>query len=90
MSRSDLKAAKNIGATVEKRLNEVGVFTLADLAEITPAKAYQRICEKYPDETIPICYYFYPLEGVLRGVHWNGLSIKVKGCLRKQASVVEV
>jgi DNA transformation protein len=29
--KNNLKGAKNIGATIEKRLNEIGVFSLADL-----------------------------------------------------------
>jgi DNA transformation protein and related proteins len=32
---NNLKGAKNIGATIEKRLNEIGVFSLADLAQMT-------------------------------------------------------
>lgn len=48
---NDLKGAKNIGATIEKRLNEIGVLSLADLAEITPVKAYQTICKQNPDKT---------------------------------------
>lgn len=45
--------AKNIGITIAKKLNEIGVFTLADLAEMTPKIAYQKICDKYPEKTIP-------------------------------------
>ena len=32
---NNLRNAKNIGATIEKYLNEIGIFTLADLAETT-------------------------------------------------------
>lgn len=57
--------AKNIGITIAKKLNEIGVFTLADLAEMTPKIAYQKICDKYPEKTIPKCYYLYSLQGAL-------------------------
>lgn len=79
-----LKNAKNIGSTVLKKLNEIGVYSLADLATVTPAKAYQKICRNYPGETIPVCYYLYSLEGALRDVHWNDLPLEVKECLKRQ------
>lgn len=79
-----LKNAKNIGSTVLKRLNEIGVYSLADLATLTPAKAYQKICQNYPDKTIPVCYYLYSLEGALRDMHWNDLPLEVKEHLKRQ------
>jgi DNA transformation protein and related proteins len=45
---NNLKGSKNIGPTIEKRLNEIGVFSLADLALMTPVKAYQNICKLHP------------------------------------------
>lgn len=75
---SDLRKAKNIGATIEKYLNEIGVFTLADLAEITPVEAFKRIRKNYPEKTIPVCYYLYSLEGALLNLHWNDIPSKLK------------
>ena len=40
---NNLRNAKNIGATIEKYLNEIGIFTLADLAETTSVKAFIKI-----------------------------------------------
>jgi DNA transformation protein and related proteins len=82
-----LKGAKNIGATIEKRLNEVGVFSLADLAQISPAKAYQEICRQHPDKTFPICYYLYSLQGALLDLHWDDLPNDLKTELRAQAGL---
>lgn len=82
--KNNLKGAKNIGATIEKRLNEVGVFSLADLSEMTPVKAYQAICEQNQDKTIPVCYYLYSLQGALLEIHWNELPDKLKKDLLKQ------
>jgi DNA transformation protein len=81
---NSLKGAKNIGATIEKRLNEIGVFSLADLAQITPVTAYQSICRQNPNKTFPVCYYLYSLQGALLDLHWNDLPSDLKAELRKQ------
>jgi DNA transformation protein len=83
-SSNNLKAAKNIGATIEKHLNEIGVFTLADLAHMTPVKAYQSIRRKNPGKTFPVCYYLYSLQGALLDLHWDDLPTELKADLRKQ------
>lgn len=70
--------AKNIGKTIAKRLNEIGIFTLADLAEMTPKVAYQKICDNYPSKTIPKCYYLYSLQGALLDLDWRELPENVK------------
>ncbi|TDO25295.1 TfoX/Sxy family protein [Sediminibacterium goheungense] len=82
---NNLKGAKNIGTTIEKRLNEIGVFSLADLAQMTTVKAYQSICKQNPDKTFPICYYLYSLQGALLDLHWDQLPVELKTELRKQA-----
>ena len=75
---SDLRKDKNIGATIEKCLNEIGIFTLADLAEMTSVEAFKRIRENYPGKTIPVCYYLYSLEGALLDLHWNDIPSELK------------
>jgi DNA transformation protein len=81
---NNLKGAKNIGTTIEKHLNEIGVFSLADLDQITPVKAYQSICNQNPDKTFPVCYYLYSLQGALLDLHWDDLPTALKVELRKQ------
>lgn len=81
---NNLKGTKNIGETIEKRLNEIGVFSLADLAEMTPVKAYQSICKQNPDKTFPVCYYLYSLQGALLDLHWDNLPTQLKTELCKQ------
>ncbi len=78
-----LTGAKNIGRTIEKRLNEIGVFSLDDLALMTPVEAYKAICNRYPDKTIPICYYLYSLQGALLDMQWDALPTHMKTDLRK-------
>lgn len=82
--KNNLKGAKNIGTTIEKRLNEIGVFSLTDLAEITPVGAYLLICERNPDKTLPVCYYLYSLQGALLDLHWNEIPYELKKELLKK------
>ena len=82
--KNNLKGAKNIGSTIAKRLNEIEVYSLEDLLEMTPVKAYKAICEKHPDKTIPVCYYLYALQGALLDLHWRNLPEAVKRDLLKQ------
>lgn len=81
---NNLKGAKNIGPTIEKRLNEIGVFSFAHLSEMTPVKAYINICKQNPEKTIPICYYLYSLQGALLDLHWNDIPKELKSELLKQ------
>ncbi len=81
---TSLKGAKNIGATIEKRLNEIGVFSLADLVQMTPVKAYQKIRKQHSDKTFPVCYYLYSLQGALLDLHWDDLPTELKSELLKQ------
>lgn len=81
---SDLRSAKNIGATIEKCLHEIGIFTLADLEETTPVEAFKKIRGNHPEKTIPVCYYLYSLEGALLNMHWNDIPPERKEELRKK------
>lgn len=76
-----LSELKNIGPTIEKRLREIGIQSKEDLERIGPAKAYMRIRQKYPDKTIPVCYYLYSFQGALEGKHWDDISEKTKQSL---------
>ncbi len=81
---NDLKNARNIGPTVERHLNQIGVFSLSDLAEIGPVEAYKRIGELQPGKTFPVCYYLYSLQGALLDVHWNDLPGNIKEDLKNR------
>lgn len=70
---NDLLRARNMGVAIYRRLNEIGVYCLKDLADLTPAKAYLKICEKNPQKKFPICYYLYSLQGALLNIYWNDL-----------------
>jgi len=75
---------KNIGKTVASRLNEIGVFSKKELANIGAAKAYCWMKSNYPSTTLPVCYYLYSLEGALTDTHWNDIPESTKKKLREQ------
>ena len=79
--KKKLSGLKNIGPTIEKRLNEIGIKSKSDLERIGPATAYKRIQKKYPDKTIPVCYYLYSFQGALEGKHWDDISENTKQSL---------
>jgi DNA transformation protein len=81
---TSLKQYKNIGATIEKRLNEIGVNTIDDLAKVGAANAYIKIKKKYPDKTLSVCYYLYSFQGALMDMHWDDIPQNIKDDLRKQ------
>lgn len=77
---------KNVGPTIARRLREIGIRTKYELRTVGAVTAYRRICAKYPDRTIPVCYYLYSLEGALRDQHWDALSPRVRKQLLDQVS----
>lgn len=83
----DLAQLRNIGPTIRKRLNEIGIYTRADLQRMGSVKAYKRICQNYPNQTIPVCYYLYSLQGALMDTHWDELPETVKDELYAQAKI---
>lgn len=76
-----LSALKNIGETVQKRLNEIGIYDEDDLRRVGPAAAYQRMKTLHP--RLPVCYYLYSLEGALRDLHWNEIGNGRKAALKE-------
>ncbi|GJL80021.1 MAG: TfoX [Nitrospinaceae bacterium] len=87
MELSTLSQLKNIGKNVEKRLNEIGVYSRADLNKIGSAKAYQQLSQKQPGNHLPVCYYLYSLEGALKNKHWDEFSESEKKKLRMKAGL---
>ncbi len=75
---------RNIGVTIARRLNEVGVFSEHDLRSIGAVEAHRRIHDRYPEKTLPVCYYLYSFEAALSDVHWDDLPESRKRELRKQ------
>ncbi len=76
---------KNIGPTVEQKLNELGIFTLSDLKKTGSAQVYRMMKKQNPGKTIPVCYYLYSLEGAIQDCHWNDFSEKEKRKMKQSA-----
>jgi DNA transformation protein len=73
----------NIGKKIAGRLNEIGIFSEEELRIIGAVAAHKMIKEKYPNETLPICYYLYSFEGALCNKHWNDIGLERKRQLKK-------
>lgn len=85
MSRNrNLTDLKNIGKKIAGRLNEVGVLSEDDLRRVGSVSAHRMIKERYPDETLPVCYYLYSFEGALTDKHWDEIGEDRKEQLRAQ------
>ena len=65
---------KNIGKKIAGRLNEVGIFSEDELRFVGAVEAHKLIKQKYPDETLPVCYYLYSFDGALRDMHWHQIG----------------
>ncbi|QNL48842.1 TfoX/Sxy family DNA transformation protein [Olivibacter sp. SDN3] len=81
---NSLSGAKNIGKTIARKLNEIGVYTLTDLRKMTSVSAYRQICKRYPNETIPVCYYLYSLQGAILNIDWRNLPENIKQTLKDE------
>jgi DNA transformation protein and related proteins len=75
---------KNIGKKIAGRLNEVGILSEDDLRQVGSVGAHRMIRERYPDETLSVCYYLYSFEGALTDQHWDEIGEHRKLQLRAQ------
>jgi DNA transformation protein and related proteins len=64
----------NIGPKIAGRLNEIGVFSAADLRRMGAARAHALLKQRHSQETLPVCYYLYSFEGALTNQHWNAIG----------------
>ncbi|KAB7615457.1 TfoX/Sxy family protein [Amylibacter sp. SFDW26] len=77
---------KNIGPTVARRLNEIGIHSKSDLERVGVVTAYCEVKQRYPEASIPVCYYLYSLEGALKNQHWDEIGDDVKLSLKERAN----
>lgn len=75
---------KNIGTKIANRLNEVGISSEDELREAGAVEAHKRLKEKYPNETLSICYYLYSFEGALCDQHWDNIGEERKRQLKEK------
>jgi len=84
-SNRELLALKNIGPTIARRLNGIGVSSEEDLRRMGPAEAYRRM-QAREKSRLPVCYYLYSLEGALRNRQWDELPEEIKSKLLRSVS----
>ncbi len=65
----------NIGETVERQLNQVGIYTLEQLKECGSKQAWLKIRSIDPSACI---HRLYALEGAIQGIRKQQLPEKVK------------
>ncbi len=85
--KSDLAALRNVGPTIERRLNAIGIHSREDLHRIGPAQAYLKMQAK-ASSVLPVCYYLYSLEGALTDRHWDDVPTATKALLLKEVGRV--
>lgn len=76
----ELSKLPNIGAVVEKQLNEAGIFTFEDLKNCGAENAWLRIQLNDPSACI---HRLMALEGAIEGVKKTALSPEKKAELKK-------
>lgn len=78
---SELSSLRNLGTRSEQWLNEIGVFTRADLERIGSVETYRILKEKgYPVSLNLV----WGIEGALADIDWRELSDELKADLRQQ------
>jgi DNA transformation protein and related proteins len=75
---------RNIGKTIASRLNEVGICSEDELRLVGAVGAHRMIKDRYPDKTLPVCYYLYSFEGALSDKPWNEIGEERKHQLMAQ------
>ncbi len=74
-----LEDLPNIGKTLEKQLNDVGIETAEKLKQTGSCDAWMLIRFRDPSACLNrLC----ALEGAIRGIHWHHLPQEVKDELR--------
>ena len=81
MSDEKLSDLKNIGAKSEALLNQVGIYTLADLDAVGAVEAWKRVHEVAPSANL---VGVYALQGALMNIHWNAIPQDIKDDLANQ------
>ncbi len=80
---SDLRRCKNLGSTIIRNLNKIGIYNYRDLKKMGAVKVYKKLTSKYPTTTWSVCYYLYSIEGAIVNKHWDDIGASRKKALLK-------
>jgi DNA transformation protein len=72
-SAKNLRDLPNIGTTLERKLNAIGIRSIKDLKSEKPEVLYSKLCIK-EGRRLPVCYYLYTLEAAIKNIDWRDLS----------------
>lgn len=75
-----LSELPNIGAELERQLNDVGIFTAEELKSVGSREAWTRIYIYDPSACVNR---LMALEGAIRGVRWHYLDAETKEELKE-------
>lgn len=67
-----LKDLKGLGPKSEKQLNDVGIFTKADLEQIGPVNAFIKL--RNESSIKPSLNFLYAMVGALEDKHWTEIA----------------
>lgn len=87
MDRVPVSTLSGIGAVTQKRLEEAGIGTVADLRALGSVEAYRRLRFMSPRQVSLNA--LYALEAALRGCHWLDLPSSVKTILQQEATAID-
>ena len=83
VKKSELSKLRNIGAVSEAWLNEVGIFTRADLEEAGAVEAYRRVRARGHNASLNLVY---AVQGAIMDLHWTDLPFELKEQLKRECS----
>lgn len=80
--QSDLLTLKNLGNTSVNWLHAIGIHNRAELAQIGPVQAYNRIRERGIKVSKVL---LYAMQAALLDIHWSELDAELKQQLVEEA-----
>ncbi|WP_262032137.1 TfoX/Sxy family protein [Microvirga sp. Mcv34] len=87
MSDTAIDTLPGIGPVTQRRLEEAGICTIAELRAMGSVEAYRRLKFILPRQVSLNA--LYALEAALRGCHWLDLPQDVKTALQQQARIID-
>ena len=74
-----LKDLKGLGPKTEKQLNDIGIYTKADLTQIGSIKAFIKLSND--SDIKPSLNFLYAMAGAIEDKHWREIAKNDKGRL---------
>ncbi|MDM8528827.1 TfoX/Sxy family DNA transformation protein [Anaerolineales bacterium HSG24] len=82
VERTELSTLVNIGTTIEKRLNDIGIYSREELEKMGVVEAWRRIRHRYPKQNLSARYYLFSMQGALIDVRRTQLPPHIRNQLK--------